>query len=405
MPYRAGERTSRILSFDQILVGDEAELTHLLTHADVQAFAALTGDFNALHLDEVFAQKTPFRKPVVYGMLSASFISTMIGMLLPGGGALWTAQTLEFLHPAYVGDTLRVVARVKQKSPATRMLVLETVITNQHGQRLIVGESTVKMLELEDKGNPMETDVTKTILVTGGSRGIGAAITRRLANDGHALVVNYVRAAEEAEQVVADIIHKGGQALAMQADVARSDDVEALFATAEEAFGPVQAVVHCAAPTLMLHSFDDLDWESVQQHLNVQLKGAFNCVKAALPRMLEAQSGSLVFIGSIAADGVPPAQQTDYVVAKSALAALARCLAVEYGPKGILVNVVAPGMTQTDRIARLPDKAKMLTRMQTPLRRLAEPVDIANVVAFLLSPGARHITGETIRVCGGAIML
>ena len=92
-------------------------------------------------------------------------------------------------------------------------------------------------------------------------------------------------------------------------------------------------------------------------------------------------------------------------MAKSALAALARCLAVEYGPKGILVNVVAPGMTQTDMTARLPEKAKLLTQMQTPLRRLAEPSDIADVVAFLLGPGARHITGETIRVCGGGVML
>jgi len=83
---------------------------------------------------------------------------------------------------------------------------------------------------------------------------------------------------------------------------------------------------------------------------------------------------------------------------------LAHCLAVEYGPKGIKVNVVAPGMTETDMISLLPDKVKMLTKMQTPLRRLAEPVDIANTVSFLLSPLARHITGETIRVCGGAVM-
>jgi 3-oxoacyl-[acyl-carrier protein] reductase len=394
-----------MLNFDQIQVGDEAELTHLLTRSDVQAFATLTGDFNPLHLDEAFARRTLFRKPVVYGMLSASFISTMIGMLLPGNGALWTGQTLEFLQPAFVGDTLRVVARVKHKSPAMRAVALEVVITNQYGQRLIVGQSTVKVLELKDEEKPVETEATKTVLVTGGSRGIGAATARRLASDGHALVVNYAHAAGEAEGVVAEITQGGGRAIAVQADIAREKDVESLFAAVEKAFGPIQAVVHCAAPASMLRPFDDLDWEAVQQQLEVQLKGAFNCAKAALPRLVEAQSGSLVFIGSIAADGVPPAQQTDYVVAKSALAALARCLAVEYGPKGIRVNVVAPGMTQTDRIAPLPDKAKMLTRMQTPLRRLAEPVDIADVVAFLLSPGARHITGETIRVCGGGVML
>jgi 3-oxoacyl-[acyl-carrier protein] reductase len=338
-------------------------------------------------------------------MLSASFISTMIGMLLPGNGALWTGQTLEFLQPAFVGDILRVVARVKHKSPATRALVLEIVITNQCGQRLIVGQSTVKVLELKSEEKPLETGLTKTVLVTGGSRGIGAATVLRLASEGHALVVNYVRSADEAEKVVAEVMQGGKRAISIQANIAREDEVEALFVAAEKAFGPVQAVVHCAALGSVLRHFDDLDWHAVQQQLDVQLKGAFNCAKAALPRMVEDKSGSLVFIGSIAADGVPPSQQTDYVVAKSGLAALARCLAVEYGPKGVRVNVVAPGMTRTDMIAHLPEKAKLLTQMQTPLRRLAEPSDIADVVAFLLSPGARHITGETIRVCGGGVML
>lgn len=405
MPYKPNQQVSRTLHFDRIGVGDEAELVHTLTQEDVQTFANLTGDFNPLHLDEEFARKTLFRKPVVHGMLSASFISTMIGMLLPGRGALWTSQTLEFLHQAYVGDTLRVVARVKQKSPATRMLILDIVITNQHGQKLVVGESTVKMLELEEEGKSMPNEATKAILITGGSGGIGTATARRLASDGHTVVVNYLHAAEKAEQVVMQITQAGGQAMAMQANVARLDEVEALFAAAEKAFGPIEAVVHCAAPSNVPLPFDDLEWESIQEQLDVQVKGAFNCAKVALPRMIEAQSGALVFIGSIYADNVPPTQQMRYVVAKSALAALARCLAVEYGPKGIQVNVVAPGMTQTDMIAHLPDKVKMLTRMQTPLRRLAEPVDIANVVAFLLSLGARHITGETIRVCGGAVML
>jgi len=89
---------------------------------------------------------------------------------------------------------------------------------------------------------------------------------------------------------------------------------------------------------------------------------------------------------------------------KAALAALARSLAVEYGPKGVRVNVVAPGMTQTDMLAHIPEKTKVLARMNTPLRRLGEPSDVADVVAFLVGPGSRHVSGETIRVCGGLVM-
>ena len=124
------------LDFDSIKAGDTRELTHKITAQDIQSFADLTGDNNPLHLDEDFAKHTHFRKPVVYGMLSASFISTIIGTLLPGPGALWLSQTLNFLHQAYEGNIIRVVARVKQKSIATRILVLETVIYNQQGKKL-----------------------------------------------------------------------------------------------------------------------------------------------------------------------------------------------------------------------------------------------------------------------------
>ena len=168
--------------------------------------------------------------------------------------------------------------------------------------------------------------------------------------------------------------------------------------------GGIQAVVHCAAPADRLTPFEDLTWEEAQHHLDVQVRGAFHCAKAALPRMLQARSGVLVFVGSTVTDGPPPAQQSGYVLAKAALTALARCLAVEYGPSGIRVNVVAPGLTLTSATDSLPVKAQMLARMQTPLRRLADPADVAHVVAFLLSERARHVTGETIRVSGGTVM-
>lgn len=404
MPYEPKSRVIRVLEIEQIAVGDEAELIHILTQSDVEDFARLTGDYNPLHVDEEFARKTLFRKPVVHGMLSSSFISTMIGMLLPGQGALWTSQTLQFLHQAYVGDTLRVTARVKQKSPSTRMLVLETIITNQHNHQLVKGDATVKLLEIEERKEPMSDNVTKVVLITGGNGGIGASIAQSLAADGYAVAVNYLKGKDAAEQVVANIIRAGGRSMAVQADISNSENIEALFSTVEETLGPITNIVHCAAPNNAPQAFDDLTWDSFQEQLDTQVKGAFHCVKAALPRMLEAKSGSVVFIGSIYADGAPPLQQARYVVAKAALAALARSLAVEYGPKNIRVNVIAPGMTQTNMIADLPEKVKLLARMQTPLRQLAEPSDIANVVSFLLSTKANHITGETIRVCGGIIM-
>lgn len=405
MTYSRQNVTILELDFENIEVGQQAGFTHELTQDDVNLFAALTGDFNPLHVDEGFAKKTQFNKPVVHGMLSASYISTLIGTLLPGSGALWTSQTLDFLLPAFVGDTLSVAAVVLQKSPATRMLVLETKVSNQFGQVLVSGISNVRALEIKvEETFQMNTQIPKTILVTGSSRGIGAAIATRLAELGHRVVINYSQQSLTADELVAAVTGRGFNALAVRANVASVPDLLELKRATEEKFGPIEDVVHCAAPTPVPMPLLDLTWEAFQAQVDVQLKGAFNCAKIFLPQMVERKEGSFLFIGSIFSDGVPPTQQSAYVATKAGLTAFARALAVEYGPKGVRSNVIAPGMTQTDMIAKISDKTKMLTKMNTPLRRLAEPSDIAGVAEFLIGPAGRHITGETIRVCGGISM-
>jgi len=391
------------VDFDAIHVGDQREIVHTITAQDIERFADATGDRNPLHLDAEFAQRTHFRRPVVYGMLSASFISTVIGTTMPGPGALWLSQTLQFLHPAYVGDTIRVVVRVKQTSPATRTLVLETIILNQAHQELITGEAHVRLLDVQRPISPHATQ-PMVVLITGARRGIGAAIARALANDGNKVVINFLHGEDDALQLVKEITERGGEAMAVHADVTNRQEVERLFATAMERFGPIQGLVHNASRPIHLQPFQEMTWESAQEHLDVQVKGAFLCTQAALPHMIAGGGGAIVMIGSVAADAVPPAQQTGYAVAKAALAALARSLAVELGPKNIRVNVVSPGMTHTDMIAEFPDRAKELTRMHTPLRRLGRPEDVARAVVFLLGSGAAHMTGETLRVCGGSVM-
>ncbi len=147
MPYTPADRSIISLDFATIEVGQSAELSHKITQADMETFAKLTGDFNPIHLDDDYARESRFGKRVVFGMLTASFLSTMVGMMLPGKGALWLSQSLRFTRPAFVNDVVRVHATVKQKSPATRTLILETQIYNQHNKLLIDGQATVKLLE------------------------------------------------------------------------------------------------------------------------------------------------------------------------------------------------------------------------------------------------------------------
>lgn len=426
MSYLIDDIEVKKLNFDSIQVGDAAEITHKITQNDVNLFASLTGDYNPLHVNAEYAKKTPFHKPVVHGMLSASFISTMIGTCLPGEGALWSSQMLEFLRPAFVGDTLSVRSIVIQKSTATQSLVLDTKVSNQHNQILVSGRSLVKVLESasdhvkKDTGHRVESETIglkqqqvknlfpgngdRIVLVTGGSRGIGAAIVSKLAEKGYKVVVNYRSDSTGASGLIERICSKGLVAVDGKADVSNIEDLENLKTRIQSSIGTITDVVHCASPIPIPTAFELLSWSDFQLQIDVQLKGAFNCTKVFLPSMIEINKGTFTYVSSIFAEGIPPSQQTHYVSTKAALSAFGRSIAVEYGKLGIRSNIVAPGMTQTDMISGVPDKTKLLAKMNTPLRKIATPEDIANTVEFLVGDGSGHISGETIRVCGGIVM-
>jgi len=404
--YNVAGQSAKEWRFEDLAKGFTDEFTHVISQEDVDTFAKLTGDFNPLHLDAEYARQTSYRKPVVFGMLSASFISTMVGMRLPGKGALWTSQSIAFLQPAFIGDTLRVVATVKQKSEAARTIILQIEIFNQHQQKLIEGEASVKLLATPTRREaPVHANESRVAIVTGGSRGIGAAIAEQLATDGFKVAITFKTGEKEATSVTTACSATGAAALAIRADVSLPADVENLFRTVEAEFGAVTDVIHCAAPKAVPTPFLQTEWAAFQDQLDTQVKGAVLCAQRALPAMIERGGGRLLFIGSIFSDGMPPTQQAAYVAAKAALSSLARCLAVEYGARNVRVNTISPGMTQTEMIANIPEKTKMVTKMQTPLRRLAEVADIAKAARYLLSDDARHITGETLRVCGGLTMV
>jgi 3-oxoacyl-[acyl-carrier protein] reductase len=418
-------------------VGFEASIDRTITADDIERFAALTGDRNPIHLDPAFARTTHFGRPIAHGMLSGSLISTVIGMALPGPGGLWTGLSLQFLRPVFAGDVLRITARVRHRSEATHILVLDVSVMGERGEQIISGEATVQLLEssahaiteLSSAGSaPMPASdaapersragaatqgtaapadhprPSGTVLITGGGRGLGASIARTLAEAGFPVAINFRSDAEAAEQVVEAIEGANGRALAVQGDVADPVAAAEVVRAVEMKMGPITHVVHCAGQASALMPFSELAWESVRDQLETQVHGAFNIAKSTLPVMLQQGGGSHVFIGSIAADGVPPSHQADYVIAKTALLALARSIAVDHGPDGITANVVAPGMTNSGISLVMPEKARMVARMQSPLRRLTDADDVAGVVVFLLSPAARQITGQTIRVSGGSTM-
>ena len=394
----------RQILFEEIQVGQKASFSRKISKSDIETFANLTGDFNPLHIDSNFAAEFGYPAPVAHGMLSASFISTLIGTLLPGPGSLWIGLSLEFVSPVFAGETIKIEGEVKQKSIVARLIVLETRVINSKGEVIIRGESKVKMLH--EKKNSLEPTMMKkkTVLILGASGGIGSEVSKSVAKTGNSVLIHYYSDENKAKELAAEINKDHGNAEIIQADLSNHKGVEELLNQIIKKGLNVDALIHCASPENSPISFDQLRWEDVQLQIDVNLKSTFDILQRLIPRMIENGGGNIVLVGSAYTSGTPPINQFRYIVAKSTIVSAAKCLAVEFGPQNIKINVISPGMTNTIMNSTIPEKVKLMTKMQTPLRRIAEPTDIAELTAFLLTPGGDHISGQNYRIDGGMVM-
>ncbi|MEM7735258.1 MAG: 3-oxoacyl-[acyl-carrier-protein] reductase [Deinococcota bacterium] len=243
---------------------------------------------------------------------------------------------------------------------------------------------------------------SKRVLVTGSSRGLGKAIAAEFARRGHTVAVHYVRSAEPAEALVADIQQAGGTAQAFQADVADPKACDALVKNVQKAFDGLDIVVNNAGITkdgLTLRMKVGA-WQDV---INTNLSSAFFISKAALRPMMSAKWGRIVNIASVVGLTGNPGQ-ANYVAAKAGLIGLTKTLAKEYATKNITVNAVAPGFIVSDMTDTLDDTLRENYLSQIPMNRFGAAEDVANAVAFLASDAAAYITGQTLTVDGGLVM-
>lgn len=244
------------------------------------------------------------------------------------------------------------------------------------------------------------TLVPGAAVVTGASRGIGAACAVALARAGAPVAVGYRSAEAEAVAVVARIRDEGGRALAVQVDVASDGGVARLAERARAELGPVSIVVSNASSQNERKPFREMTWPDYQLQLDGTVRAFVLLGQAFLAEMTGARAGRLIAMGSTQTLSPNPGSHA-YVAAKSALTGMVRSLAKELGPDGITVNLVVPGFTATDRVHRLSEEFRQAYAERTPMRRLGEPADVAGAVCYLASQEACYVTGATLLVEGG----
>lgn len=242
-------------------------------------------------------------------------------------------------------------------------------------------------------------------LITGGSRGIGAATALRCARAGHAVAVNYARDAQAAERVVGQIRDAGGRAIAVQADVASASDIERMFETVDRELGTLTGLVNNAGVIDVVARVDEMDEKRLARMFAINVVGSFLCARQAVRRMSSRHGGAggaIVNLSSAGARLGSPGQYVDYAASKGAIDTFTLGLAREVATEGVRVNAVRPGIIDTDIHASggQPDRVAQSMALM-PMRRAGTPEEVAHAIVWLLSDEASYTTGSVLDVTGG----
>ncbi len=345
----------------------------------------------------------------VTGVLAACLFSTFTGMCIPGKHAMLLDFRATIKNPIKLNKpyTLRGAVAFKSDSTGTLVETLTVLETDNPAEPCVSGkintrvnESPITMPSIDD----LKKQVTdrrlngKVALITGASRGIGETTAKLLSLFGAKVVVNYFRGEEDAKRIVAEITSAGGEAVAIQADVSDRQQVKQMVEAACKHFKTVDILVNNAVRDARPIPLMELTWNDFQRDIDVTVKGAFNCCQEIIPLMQAGYGGKIINISTVFTESPPP-HQAKYVVSKSALNGLTRCLAVELAPFDIQVNMVVPGMVKTDLSQHVPRAVLSGMGKAASTKHIVTPADVA-IAVVLLASSSNSNTGQKIPVIG-----
>jgi len=391
-------------SFSQIKKGSSDGFVFLISAPAVRKFREI--------LEEGFCGEAEIDSlPEAEGLLNlmgTALFSTFVGLCIPGEQATFIDFSVSFNDNLKLEQEYRLEGKVDFKSESTRTIVENMGIIN--GESICASGKAKVQVQEEPKKMPSVKELKekhldlqlkgKVVLITGASRGIGETTAKLFALHGAKVIINYFKGKEDGERIAEEIKSQGFHALALQADVSERDQVRKMVVQAVRHFGTIDILVNNAVRDNLPANFTDLTWDDLQRDIDINLKGAFNCCQEVVPGMIKSKSGKIINIITVAADNPPP-NQVKYVVSKSALVGLSRSLAVELAPCNIQVNMVSPGIVETDLTRHVPKMFRDKLKHETPMQRNALPEDVAKAVVFLASSLASFTTGQKIMVTGG----
>ncbi|MEI6437396.1 MAG: SDR family oxidoreductase [Candidatus Omnitrophota bacterium] len=393
-------QTENTLEFVAIAKGMSAEIPFIIAPILLSEWGTLLkkqGSFSALPPDS--------HSPSLE-LTATLLVSTLIGMRLPGKQATFLDFNFNFETPLAPLTAYALRGTIDFCSPGNQIIIENIGIYDKNTAHLMQGKATVKMNEPSIPAPAMKdlsTDLGlkgRTVLITGASRGIGATTARLFACHGARVIVNYFNSQAEAEAVVRDITSSGAQAIAVKADVRDPAQIKAMFEQGRRAFGEIDILVNNAVGDFIPVPFQALTWGRVQEDIDIIVKGAFHCCQEAIPSMIKNKQGRIINVVSIATE-TPPPNQSKYVLAKSALAGLTRALAVELAGHNILVNMVMPGMVETDLTRTIPQAVRDKMKNYIPLGRHTSTTDVAKAIVTLASSLTPFTTGQKTLITGG----